>query len=68
MKLRDAKRIWRHRQAAIEDQIRSLEQSPERSSRDGGIIQRILSSYRREWDRYNQLIHANDRSRVSCTG
>lgn len=68
MKLREAKRIWRHRQAAIEDQIRSLEQSPERSSRDGGIIQKILSSYRREWDRYNQLIHANDRSGVRCMG
>lgn len=68
MKLRDAKRIWRHRQAAIEDQIRSLEQSPERSSRDGGIIQKILSSYRREWDRYNQLIHANDRSVMKCMG
>jgi hypothetical protein len=68
MKLRDAKRIWRHRQAAIEDQIRSLEQSPERSSRDGGIIQKILGSYRREWDRYNQLIHANDRSGMKCMG
>ena len=68
MKLREAKRIWRHRQAVIEDQIRSLEQSPERSSRDGGIIQKILSSYRREWDRYNQLIHGNDRSGMRCTG
>jgi hypothetical protein len=68
MKLRDAKRIWRHRQAAIENQIRDLEQSPERSSRDGGIIQRIISSYRREWDRYNQLIHANDRSGMRCMG
>ncbi len=68
MKLRDAKRVWRHRQAAIEDQIRSLEQSPERSSHDGGIIQRIICSYRREWDRYNQLIHANDRSAVRCMG
>ncbi|MGA9718379.1 MAG: hypothetical protein WBQ79_08880 [Acidobacteriaceae bacterium] len=68
MQLRDAKRIWRHRQAAIANQIRDLEQSPERSARDGGIIQKILSSYRREWDRYNQLIHANDRSGMRCMG
>jgi hypothetical protein len=66
MKLRDAKRIWRHRQASIEEQIRSLKTSPERSSSDGGIIQRIITNYRREWDRYNQLVHANDRSRVGA--
>lgn len=62
MKLRDAKRIWRHRQAAIQDQIHNLEKSPERSSRDDGIILRIIDSYRRERDRYHQLIHANDRT------
>jgi hypothetical protein len=66
VKLRDAKRIWRHRQAAIQDQIRSLEKSPEQASRDGGIIRRIISNYRREWDRYNRLIHATDRSRAGA--
>jgi hypothetical protein len=67
MQLRDAKRIWRHRQAAIQEQIRSLEKSPERSSRNGGIMQRIIDGYRRERDRYNQLIHANDRFPGGCT-
>jgi hypothetical protein len=64
MTVRDAKRIWRHRQAAIKGHVRSLRASPDQSSRDRGIIQRIIRNYYREWDRYNQLIHANDRFRL----
>jgi hypothetical protein len=63
MTMRDAKRIWRHRQAAIQSHIRNLGNSPARSSPDGGIIQRIIDGYHREWQRYHQLIHANDRFR-----
>ena len=66
MQLRDAKRIWRHRRSAIQDQIRSLEKSPERSSAHNGLIQRIIDGYRRERDRYSRLIHANDRSSVGA--
>ena len=61
MTVRDAKRLWRHRQTAIQGHIRSLRDSSEGSSRDRGIIQRIICNYCREWHRYNQLIHANDR-------
>jgi hypothetical protein len=68
MRMRDAKRIWRHRRATIQDQIRNLENSPERSSPRGGIIQRILDGYRRERDRYDQLIHATDHSSDGCAG
>ena len=64
MTTRESKRIWRHRQAAIESHIRNLQRSSDRASEDSGIIQRILDSYRREWMRYNQLIHANDRCRA----
>jgi hypothetical protein len=60
---RESKRIWRHRQAAIQSYIRSLRKSSVRSSRDGGIVQRIIENYRREWERYYRLIHANDRCR-----
>ena len=61
MTVREAKKLWRHRQAAIQDHIRNLRESDEQSSRDRGIIQRMIRSYYREWDRYNQLIHADDR-------
>lgn len=64
MTTRESKRIWRHRQAAIESHIRNLQRSSDRSSEDSGIIQRILDSYRREWMRYNQLIHASDKCRL----
>lgn len=64
MTTREAKRIWRHRQASIESQIRNLQRSPEKASQDGGIFERIIRSYRREWRRYQQLIHANDRCRL----
>jgi hypothetical protein len=64
MTVRDAKRLWRHRQTAIQGHIRSLRDSSEESSRDRGIIQRIIRNYYREWHRYNQLIHANDRFRL----
>lgn len=63
MTTREAKRIWRHRQAAIQDHIRDLEKSPARLSQDSGIVWRIIQGYRREWERYNQLIHANDKFR-----
>jgi hypothetical protein len=63
MTIREAKRIWRHRQAAIQNNIRDLQKSPARSSPDSGIVWRIIQGYRREWERYNQLIHANDRFR-----
>ena len=66
MTTRESKRIWRHRQAAIESHIRNLQRTSDRSSEDGGIIQRILENYRREWVRYNQLIHANDRCRAQA--
>jgi hypothetical protein len=66
MTVREAKRIWRHRQAAIQSQIRSLRKSPARSSPDGGIIRRIISGYLREWERYYQLIHAQDRYRFQA--
>lgn len=62
MQLRDAKRIWRLRRAAIQEQIRSLEKSPEQSSRHDRLVQRIIDGYRRERDRYGRLIHANDHS------
>jgi len=61
MTTREAKRIWRHRQAAIQSYIRSLRNSSEQSSPDSGILERIMSSYHREWVRYDHLIHANDR-------
>ena len=64
MTTRESKRIWRHRQAAIESHIRSLQKTSDRASEEGGIIQRILDNYRREWMRYNQLIHANDRCKA----
>ena len=64
MTTREAKRIWRHRQAVIAEQIQNLQKSPERRSRDGGIIQRIIDRYRVEWARYEQLIHANDHCRM----
>lgn len=64
MTVREAKKLWRHRQATIKDHIRTVRDSPDQSSRDRGIIQRIIRNYYREWDRYNQLIHANDRFRV----
>jgi hypothetical protein len=38
----------------------------EQSSRDRGIIQRIIRNYYREWHRYNQMIHANDRIRANA--
>jgi hypothetical protein len=63
---RESKRIWRHRQAAIESYMRSLRKSPERSSCDGGIVQRIIENYHREWERYHRLIHANDRCRFQA--
>jgi hypothetical protein len=66
MTIREAKRIWRHRQAAIQNHMRDLRKSPARSSADGGIIWRIIQGYRREWERYNQLIHANDRFRFQA--
>jgi hypothetical protein len=66
MTVREAKRIWRHRQTAIQGHIRNLRKSPARSSPDGGIIQRIISGYRREWERYHQLIHAQDRFRFQA--
>ena len=65
MTTREAKRIWRHRQAAIEGQIRNLRNAPERRSREGGIFERMIRSYRREWIRYQQMIHANDRRHLS---
>jgi hypothetical protein len=61
MTIRESQRIWRHRQAAIQSHIRKLENTLEQSSPESGILQRIICSYRREWDRYNQLIHAHDR-------
>jgi hypothetical protein len=64
MTVREAKKLWRHRQATIKDHIRTVRDSLDQSSRDRGIIQRIIRNYYREWDRYNQLIHANDRFRV----
>ena len=64
MTTRESKRIWRHRQAAIENHMRSLRQSSKQSSPHSGILQRIMNSYQREWVRYNQLIHANDRLRL----
>jgi hypothetical protein len=64
MTARDAKRLWRHRQTAIQSHIRSLRDSAEEPSRDRGIIQWIIRNCYREWDRYNQLIHANDRFRL----
>ena len=66
MTVREAKRIWRHRQAAIQSQIRSLRKSPAQSSPDCGMIQRIIDGYHREWERYHQLIHANDRFRFQA--
>jgi hypothetical protein len=63
MTIREAKRIWRHRQAALQSHIRDLRKSAARSSPDEGLIWRIIQGYRREWERYNQLIHANDRFR-----
>lgn len=67
MTTREAKRIWRHRQAAIAAFIRDLEHSPEKASRDRGIIERIIRSYRCEWKRYQQLIHEFDRNRLHTT-
>lgn len=64
MTTRESKRIWRHRQAAIESYIRSLRKSSEQSSADRGILERIMSGYHREWVRYDQLIHANDRCKL----
>lgn len=64
MTTRESKRIWRHRQAAIQSFIRNIENSAERSGPEGGILQRIICSYRREWARYNWLIHAHDRGRL----
>jgi hypothetical protein len=64
MTTRESKRIWRHRRAAIENHMRSLQRASEQSSPDNGLLQRILSNYRREWVRYNQLIHANDRFKL----
>ena len=66
MTIQESQRIWRHRQAAIESHIRHLENSLEPSSAESGILQRIICSYRREWERYNQLIHAYDRSRLQA--
>jgi len=63
---RESKRVWRHRQAAIQGFMRSLRKSSAQSSRDGGIVQRIIENYRREWERYYQLIHANDRCRFQA--
>jgi hypothetical protein len=64
MTVREAKKLWRHRQATIKDHIRTVRDSVDQSSRDRGVILRIIRNYYREWDRYNQLIHANDRFRV----
>jgi hypothetical protein len=64
MTVRDAKRLWRHRQTTIQGHIHSLRDSSDESSRDRGIIQRIIRNYYREWHRYNHLIHANDRFRL----
>jgi hypothetical protein len=64
--MRESKRIWRHRQAAIESFIRSLRKSSAPPLRDSGILQRIVNSYHREWERYNHLIHANDRFRCNA--
>lgn len=64
MTTREAKRVWRHRQATIAAFIRDLEKSPENSSRDRGLIERIICSYRREWNRYQQLVHACDKDRL----
>jgi hypothetical protein len=64
MTTRESKRIWRHRQAAIQSYMRILRKSSEQSSPDSVILERIMNSYHREWVRYNQLIHANDRYRV----
>jgi hypothetical protein len=64
MTTREAKRVWRHRQAAIAAFIRDLEKSPEKTSRDRGLIERIICSYRREWNRYQQLVHSCDRNRL----
>jgi hypothetical protein len=66
MTIREAKRIWRHRQAAIQNHIRDMQKSPARSSPDSGIISRIIQGYRREWERYHHLIHANDRFRYQA--
>jgi hypothetical protein len=64
MTTRESKRIWRHRQAAIQSFMRRLRKSPDQSSLDSGVVQRILSGYRREWTRYQRLIHANDTCRL----
>jgi hypothetical protein len=64
MTTRESKRIWRHRQTAIQSFIRTVENSAERSGPESGILQRIIRGYRREWARYNQLIHAHDRCRL----
>ena len=64
MTTRESKRIWRHRQAAIQNYMRSLRKFSEQSSPDSGIIQRIINGYYREWIRYHQLIHAQDRCRL----
>jgi hypothetical protein len=64
MTTRESKRIWRHRQAAIQSFIRTVENSAEQSGPESGILQRIICGYRREWARYNWLIHAHDRSRL----
>lgn len=61
MTTRESKRVWRHRQAAIQSFIRTVENSAEQSGPESGILQRISCGYRREWARYNRLIHAHDR-------
>jgi hypothetical protein len=43
-----------------------MQKSPARSSPDSGIISRIIQGYRREWERYHQLIHASDRFRFQA--
>jgi hypothetical protein len=64
MTTRESKRVWRHRQTAIQSFIRTVENSAERSGPESGILQRIIRGYRREWARYNRLIHAHDRYRL----
>lgn len=61
MTTRESNRVWRHRQAAIQSFIRTVENSAEPSGTESGILQRIICGYRREWARYNRLIHAHDR-------
>lgn len=68
MTVREAKKLWHHRQATILNHIRTVRDSREESSRDRGTIQRIIRNYYLEWDRYNQLIHANDRFRLTREG